>query len=44
VPICDDITDKYGERLEERGLAMFSQFEGAEILCEKYKISRDDCE
>merc|ERR1711871_718203 len=34
VPIASEIKEKYGKRMEERGLHMFSQFEGAEILAE----------
>jgi len=44
MPMSDEIMEKYGERLAERGMPMFSQFEGAEILCEKYNVSRKDCE
>jgi len=35
---------KYGKQLAARGRRMFSQFEGAEILCEKYDISRAEME
>lgn len=43
-PMSDEINEKYGARLKERGLNNFSQFEGAEILCEKYGISREECD
>ena len=42
VPMDDSIKGKYGARLEERGQRMFSQFEGAEILAEKYNITRKE--
>lgn len=42
LPIDDNINAKYGKRLEARGQRMFSQFEGAEILAEKYNISREE--
>jgi acetyl-CoA C-acetyltransferase len=42
LPMNDSINDAYGKRLEERGLQMFSQFEGAEILAENYNISRKE--
>eukprot|EP00040_Diaphanoeca_grandis_P016965 m.87990 g.87990 ORF g.87990 m.87990 type:complete len:413 (+) comp26143_c0_seq1:55-1293(+) len=40
LPFSDELSDKYGERLEARGQRMFSQFEGAEILAEQYNLSR----
>lgn len=44
LPMSQEITDKYGKRLEERlgkgNGRMFSQFEGAEMVAEKYGISR----
>jgi len=42
VPVAPGITEKYGERMKERDLKMFSQFEGAEILAEMYDISREE--
>lgn len=42
LPMSDDIMDKYGEALKARGQRMFSQFEGAELVAEKYDISRED--
>jgi acetyl-CoA C-acetyltransferase len=44
LPINDTIKGKYGKRLAERGQVMFSQFEGAELVCEQYDISRADME
>jgi acetyl-CoA acetyltransferase family protein len=42
LPYNDTLNDKYGDRLEERGLRMFSQFEGAELLAEKHGLTRDE--
>jgi len=42
LPYSEELGEKYGERLAERGQRMFSQFEGAEILAEKYEISREE--
>ena len=42
LPLNEAINEKYGKRLEERGLTMFSQFEGAEILAENYNITRKE--
>ena len=42
LPMDETMRGKYGKRLEERGQRMFSQFEGAEILAEKYKITRKE--
>merc|ERR1711865_104302 len=44
LPVEDTIKGKYGARLAERGLKMFSQFEGAEILAEQYELTRDEME
>lgn len=42
LPMDEKLNEKYGPKLEARGLRMFSQFEGAEILAETYNISRDE--
>jgi acetyl-CoA acetyltransferase family protein len=42
LPMSSEIMDKYGERMKERGLKMFSQFEGAEMLAEMYDVSREE--
>lgn len=42
LPVENSIMAKYGKRLQERGQRMFSQFEGAEIVCEKYDISKEE--
>ena len=44
LPVDDAIKGKYGKRLAERGLKMFSQFEGAEILAEQYDLTRAEME
>ena len=38
------IAEKYMPALSERGQKFFSQFEGAELVAEKYEISRLDME
>eukprot|EP00041_Stephanoeca_diplocostata_P029951 m.893820 g.893820 ORF g.893820 m.893820 type:complete len:412 (+) comp23663_c0_seq10:185-1420(+) len=42
LPMTEELTTKYGQRLEARGQRMFSQFEGAEILAEDFKLSREE--
>jgi len=42
IPRNASIQEKYGARLEARGLTSFSQFEGAEILAENYSITRKE--
>ena len=42
IPRNASIQEKYGARLEARGLTSFSQFEGAEILAENYNITRKE--
>ena len=42
VPSSDEIKEKYGAALEARGQKFFSQFEGAEIVAEKFNLSRED--
>jgi len=42
VPMAPEIKEKYGARMAERDLKMFSQFEGAEILAEMYNITREE--
>lgn len=44
VPMSPTLFAKYGPALAKRGRRMFSQFEGAEILCEKYNITREEME
>ena len=44
VPMSEEISDKYMAALNERDLKFFSQFEGAELMAEKYDISREDME
>jgi len=44
LPMDDKLNDVYGARLKERGQRMFSQFEGAELVAEKYEITREDCD
>lgn len=44
LPISDKIVEKYMPALTERGQKFFSQFEGAELVAEKYDISRLDME
>lgn len=44
LPMSQEIKDKYGKRLAERGQKSFSQFEGAELLSEMYDISRAEME
>jgi len=44
VPMDASIKSTYGPALKARGQKFFSQFEGAEILAEKYKISRKEME
>jgi hypothetical protein len=39
-----NIKTKYGPALAARGIKMFSQFEGAEILAEKYDLTRAEME
>eukprot|EP00658_Telonema_sp_P-2_P031188 TRINITY_DN23398_c0_g1_i5.p1 TRINITY_DN23398_c0_g1~~TRINITY_DN23398_c0_g1_i5.p1 ORF type:complete len:320 (+),score=75.34 TRINITY_DN23398_c0_g1_i5:144-1103(+) len=43
-PNGERIQEKYGAELERRGMAMFSQFDGAEIMCEKYDVNRAEME
>jgi len=43
-PNGEKINEKYGAELERRGMPMFSQFEGAEIMCEKYGVTRPEME
>jgi len=44
LPMSDDLNEKYGPALKARGQRMFSQFEGAELVAEKYDITREDCD
>merc|ERR1719458_1176835 len=44
LPMSPTLFAKYGPALAKRGRRMFSQFEGAEILCEKYNITREEME
>lgn len=41
-PLSKTLKSKYGKRLAERGLKSFSQFEGAEILAEKYGLTKEE--
>jgi acetyl-CoA C-acetyltransferase len=40
LPMSDGILAKYEVQMKERGLRMFSQFEGAEMVAEKYGLTR----
>jgi len=42
LPMAPEIKEKYSKRMEERGLHMFSQFEGAEMLAEMYNLTRKE--
>ena len=44
LPMSEVIAEKYMPALSERGQKFFSQFEGAELVAEKYEISRLDME
>ena len=42
LPYEATLAEKYGKRLEKRGQRMFSQFEGAEIMAEKYGVNKEE--
>eukprot|EP00939_MAST-03C_sp_MAST-3C-sp1_P000914 g914.t1 len=42
LPMDGSINKKYGKRLAERGQRFFSQFEGAEMVAERYGISKEE--
>eukprot|EP00038_Savillea_parva_P008385 m.176588 g.176588 ORF g.176588 m.176588 type:complete len:412 (+) comp14200_c0_seq1:19-1254(+) len=42
LPMEEKLNSKYGARLAERGQRMFSQFEGAELVAEKYQLTKEE--